>query len=811
MNPITRFLSICLLVLSPVLAFAQISDPTLNQPRQYTIASIQVVGADVQTQAFVLASASLDVGDVVQIPGPQIADAVRRIYRSGLFSEVDIFQVAVLGDRIELEIRVKEQPRLDDYTITGVRRGQRRELREQMNLLSGFAITESMIAQAKGTIRRYYEEKGYAEVDIEHTFGKVDTLRNRQNLNFDIELGRRIQIQKIEIKGNEAFSDRKLRKTMKEIKVNTWWRLTRQLFKQDKYETALENVANLYKKNGYRDFYVQTDTVYTYDYRGNKEGIAVELTVCEGPQYTVRNITWEGNTLYPAEALTQALDFEEGDIFNEEKFTSNLQANKNSTDVTSLYHDAGYLFFQVSDEIVLAPDNQLDLKFIIAEDEIAKVRAVTFSGNTKTNDDVVRRTIRSVPGQNYNRTAIIRTVRELATLGYFTPEKITPNLVPNFERKTVDVDFALDESVSTDNFEFSGGFGGRQFGVILSTRVNFNNFSAQNMFNKSAWSPLPSGDGQKLSLGVQVTGGGYRNYSFSFMEPWFMGRPNSFGFGSSYSYYRFSTTQKYEQFSTYVSYGRRLQWPDDYFTHTSTLNYQMFDVFSQEGFIRPGRASMISLKQILERNSLDNPISPSFGSKFTLAGEFAPPMADFKQFYKINTAFQNHIPVVGKLVFTNGFEYGFLGWFNDDKKSQFSRFYLGGTPLQQQQTFYRENIDLKGYPGGFGGSISPYLNGREVGGTIYNKYYSELRYPAISNDQVQIIPYMFAEAGNAYLGFRDFDPFTLKRSSGFGVRLFLPILGLIDLSYGYRYDGVEGSQFVQPGKWEFLFNIGAPF
>lgn len=347
--------------------------------------------------------------------------------------------------------------------------------------------------------------------------------------------------------------------------------------------------------------------------------------------------------------------------------------------------------------------------------------------------------------------------------------------------------------------------------MILSLRLNFNNFSAQNLFDRESWSPLPSGDGQKVSLGAQMTGSGYQNYSFSFLEPWFGGRPNSFGFGSSYSYYRFSSAQRYEQFSANVSYGRRLQWPDDYFTHTSILQYQWLTVNRREGFIEPGRSPSISLRQVLERNSLDNFISPTYGSKFFLSGELAPPLGVFQQYYKVTTGFQTHVPVVGKLVFTNGYEYGFLGWFGDKERSQFGRFYLGGTPLQQQQTFYRENIDLKGFPGGFGGAISPYVNGEEVGGTVYAKYYSELRYPAVTSEQVQIIPYLFAEAGNAYLGFRDFDPFEVKRASGLGVRLFLPILGLIDLSYGYRFDGVEGSQLVQPGRWEFLFNIGAPF
>lgn len=798
-------------LLAPRWLSAQFTDPTLSQPRQFVIRAITVTGADLQTEAFVLASASLSVGDAIQVPGPQVSDAVRRIYRTGLFSEVDIFQVGITGDGISLEIRVKEQPRLESFEIKGVRRGQRRELRERMNLVPGFAVTDAVTAQATAAIRRYYEEKGYINTTTDVRVARLDTVRNRVRLEFVVDRGDRVQIQRIAIDGNQAFSDRKLRKEMKEVKVNTWWRLGRQSFQQAKYETAIDNLYKHYLKYGYRDFHVERDSVYIFNHKRDKPGYGIQIFVSEGPQYRLRNVTWEGNTVYTEEQLALALDMSRGDVFNEEKFRANLQANKGSTDVTSLYHDSGYLFFQIQEEIKAVPGDSLDVHFVIAEDEIAKVRQVSFSGNTKTNDHVVRRTLRSVPGQNYNRTAIIRTIRELATLGYFNPEKITPDMNPDFQRKTVDISYGLDESTSTDNFEFSGGFGGRQFGVILSMRLNFNNFSAQNLFKKEAWAPLPSGDGQKLSLGAQMTGSGYQNYSFSFLEPWFLGRPNSFGFGTSYSYYRFSAAQRYEQFSANVSYGRRLQWPDDYFTHTSILQYQWLTVNRREGFIEPGPSPQISLRQIIERNSLDNFISPSYGSKFFLSGEAAPPIGSFKQYYKITTGFQTHVPLIGKLVFTNGYEYGFLGWFGEKGRSQFGRFYLGGTPLQQQQTFYRENIDLRGFPGGFGGAISPYVNGEEVGGTIYSKYYSELRYPAVTSEQVQIIPYMFAEAGNAYLGFRDFDPFSVKRASGFGVRLFLPILGLIDLSYGYRFDGVDGSQFVRPGRWEFLFNIGAPF
>jgi outer membrane protein insertion porin family len=788
----------------------RITDPTQTQVRQLRIQAVTVSGAESHNNSFILATANLIEGETITIPGEEIPNAIRRLYRTGLFSDVQVLQTETTSTAVSLDIRVVEQSRLQEFQISGVKRSQRRELREQINLIPGFAVTESAKAQAINTIKRYYLEKGYRGTKVEIEISETDPIRNRITLNFDIDTGERIQIRRISFEGNDSFSDRRLRKSLKEIKKNTWWRLGRQLFKNEDYSTSKDNLANFYKKNGFRDFRILSDSVYVYNHSRRKEGIAIDFEIYEGPQYFVRNIEFEGNTVYTPEQLKFSLDFQSGDIFNEEKFEMNLYSNKDNSDIYSLYHDAGYLFLGIEPDIREAPGDSVDLHFFIVEDEIAKIRRVYFTGNTKTHDDVVRRNLRNLPGSNYSRSEIIRSVRELSTLGYFVPENIRPDLDRNYQNKTVDIVYSLDESASTDNFEFSGGFGGRQFGVILSARVNFNNFSAQNMFEKGAWSPLPGGDGQKLSLGAQVTGRGYRNYNFSFTEPWFLGRPHSLGFGLSYSLYRFSETSRFEQFTSSVSFGRRLKWPDDYFTQSSILQYQMFDVFGREGFIEPGRASIISLRQVIERNSLDNFISPRIGSKFTLSAEIAPPVGQFKEFYKLNTAFQQHIPIIDKLVFTNGFEYGYIGWFGTSQRSQFNRFYLGGTPLQQQQTFYRDNIDLKGYPGGFGGSISPYVNNEQVGGSVYSKYFTEMRYPLVASEQIQLIPYVFAEGGNAYLDFSEFDPFSIKRSAGFGLRVFLPILGLVDLSYGRRFDGIPGTA-IEPGKWEFLFNIGAPF
>jgi outer membrane protein insertion porin family len=409
----------------------------------------------------------------------------------------------------------------------------------------------------------------------------------------------------------------------------------------------------------------------------------------------------------------------------------------------------------------------------------------------------------------------------LSTLGYFNPEGIEPDLDPDPEARTVDIIYRLDESQSTDNFEFSGGFGGRQIGVILAARVNFNNFSIQRAFQRSGWNPIPSGDGQRLSLGVQVTGRGFQSYSFSFQEPWLRGRPTSLGLSMSYDIMNFrqqqtgQARQRNELFSSTVSVGRQLRWPDDYFSQRTSLSYQLYNIAGFEGIFQDGSTNILSIKHRIERNSLDNFISPTRGSKLEISGEVAPPLPNFGQFYKLRSAYQSHVSLVGRLTLSGSVDYGYMGHFGSGDASNFQRFFLGGTEIQQRQSFINDNVDMRGYPGGTTGVISPLDDNRNlIGGRILSKYTLELRYPAITSEQIQLIPYAFIDAGNTYADVRTFDPFNLKRAAGFGARLFLPILGLVDLSYGYRMDGTPSSlrgPGLSAGEWEFLFNIGAPF
>ena len=806
----------------------QIEDPTQTLARQFEIRGLTISGLQTGRETFLLNTSGLNVGDTIEIPGESIPNAIRQLFRTGLFSDVQIVHERVGGNGVHIEIIVQEQPRLASYEIVGPKRSHRRDLRDELNLIPGFAVTRSVREQAKRTIDRFFREKGFWYTDVEIIEELTDETTNRVELTFNIDPGERIKVREINFHGNEQFSDRKLRSEFSTIKQDRWWRIfKRHVFTQEDYEEGIENVLQLYRDNGFRDVRVLEDSVYVDDWR-NKDGVYFNITIEEGPQYRIRNIDWEGNTVYTDEQLTQIFGFEKGEVFNETKFDQNLNYKQNEQDIRSLYENIGYLFFSIYPNIETVKGDSLDITFEIVEDEIATIRRVSFTGNTKTHDDVVRRTLRTVPGETYSRSNIVRSIRELGTLGYFSPEGIQPDLDPDRENSTVDILFNLDETQGTDNFEFSGGFGGRQIGVILAARVNFNNFSFRRMFEPGGWRPIPSGDGQRLSLGVQMTGRGYQSYSFSFTEPWLRGRPTSLGVSASYnyinygrqpSYYNFGFEQpdrRNELFSTSVSLGRRLNWPDDYFTQRLVLTFNHFNVLGWDTIFEDGRANILSLTGEIERNSLDNFISPTRGSKFSISAEAALPIPEFAQFYKLRTDYQHHFNIVGKLVLSGSAEFGHMGYFSDKNRSNFQRFFLGGTQIQQRQDFLNDNIDLRGFPGGRYSAISPVNDDNiQIGGTSYTKYTMELRYPAVSSEQLQLIPYVFMDAGNAYRELRDFDPFNVKRSVGVGARIFLPILGLVDISYGYRLDGIaphaENSQGVRAGEWEFLFNIGAPF
>jgi outer membrane protein insertion porin family len=792
----------------------QITDPTLEFPAEYTIDNVVVEGNENTRTQFIINASSLIEGTKITYPGEEIPNAIKRLYRVGLFSDIKVFITEKTLTGVSLLIQVQEQPRLLEYKVEGVKRSERRDLKDEIYLVPGTAITEANVEQTKATIRRFFREKGFWFTEIE-TRVEPSEAENRSVLVFEISKGKRLEVKDIIFEGAEAFSDRTLRKNIKPLKEDARWKIFgKKTYKQEDFEEGRAKLLTLYRKNGYIDARIVSDSVWVFDYGDGKQGLKVQLNIEEGPQYIVRNVTWDGNSVYSDDQLTTSLGFEKGDVFNQSKYDENVNFNRTSTDLNSLYQNIGYLFFQAVPTLTKIGEDSLDIHFDLYEDEVATIGEVSFTGNTQTHDDVVRRTLRTVPGNTYSRDAIVRSVRELSTLGYFNPENINPDFVPNPQDKTVDISFDLDESQSTSNFEFSGGYGGRFIGAIISARLNFNNFSLKRAL-EGDFNPFPSGDGQTLSLGVQVTGTGYQSYSFGFVEPWLNGKPTSFGVNFSYNLINYTTTdERNKLFSASVSLGKRLRWPDDFFSTRTVLSYQLYDVAGATSFLAEGTSSLISVRQVLERNSLDNFISPNSGSKLTLSLEVAPPITGFSEYYKIKSEFQHHVPIAGKLVLTSQADYGFIGYLTKNNRSNFQRFLVGGTQLQQRQSFLYDNIDLRGYPGGLSESIAPVVDGDKIGGRLYSKYSLELRYPAVSTEQLQLIPYMFMDAGNSYENFGSFDPFNLKRAVGFGTRVFLPVLGLVDLSYGYRLDGVLGetsNSTLLPGKWEFLFNIGSPF
>lgn len=789
----------------------QITDPTLETPEEYRISHVRVQGNQSTRTQFIINTSGLVEGKVITYPGDDIPNAINRLFQVGLFSDVKVFIENQSLTSLGILIQVAEQPRMLEYRIEGVKKSEAEDLEDLISLVQGAAITDANLVQAKRTIIRFFKEKGLWGTEVVTRIEDSEEIENRSILYFDVKKGKKLEIKDIQFIGLDRFTEKDLLKVIKPIKEDAWWKfLSKKLYKQEDFDEGVVNLITHFQEEGHIDARIVSDSLWVDNFGNAEQGLLLAFTIYEGPQYKVRDISWDGNTVYTDDQLTQSLGFEVGDIFNQTLYDENLNFNKTSTDINSLYQNIGYLFFQAIPTISKAGNDSLDIHFDIYEDEIATIRKVTFSGNTQTHDDVVRRTLRTIPGATYSREAIVRSVRELSTLGFFDPQNITPDVQPIPQNKEVDVSFAVDESASTSNFEFSGGYGGRAIGALISTRLNFNNFSLQRAL-AGDFTPFPSGDGQNLSLGVQVTGTGFQSYSFGFVEPWLNGKPTSFGVNLSYNFIQYrGFSEKNRLFSSSVSLGKRLRWPDDYFSSRTALGYQLYDIQGTASFLSAGTSSIISINQTFERNSLDNFISPNRGSKLGLSFEIAPPLPGLSEYYKIKTDYQYHIPIVEKLVLTSQVNFGFIGFFTNNRRSNFQRFLVGGTQLQQRQSFLYDNIDLRGYPGGSDGSIAPIIDGRQVGGRVYNKYSFELRYPAVSNEQLQLIPYAFYDAANAFNEFATFDPFNVKRAIGFGTRLYLPVLGLVDLSYGYRLDNIEGTNTLA-GEWEFLFNIGAPF
>jgi outer membrane protein insertion porin family len=792
-----------------------------DEPVALEILGLRVDGVtDEYTRGFIQQASGLTVGQQLVLPGdPALGEAIRNIYKLGLFSDVKLMEERRLNNGVYLVLQVRDVPKLAEYTFTGVRKSHRDDLKKEVPLIARSPVRPASIERTTQVIKEFYTRKG-------HPLTQVEVIRtphpdNTLSLEFRVDRGPKVEVGQIAIEGNTALSDRKILGAMK-TKRNSRWRFWRSAkFDETKFDEDLGRIVELYNERGYYDARIVQDTVYLET--GNKPQVVVNLNVEEGRRYFIRSIDWEGNTTYTDEQLTTSLGLVKGEPYNGKRLEQNLYGNKRSTDVSSLYLNQGYMRFNAQPTIRVIGEDSLDLHFDVFEGDLYKFGAITISGNTKTKEHVVRRELFTVPGETFSRDAIQESVRRLIQLNYFTQESLAagPNVQVNEEAKAVDLTYNLEETGS-DQLELSGTWG--RFGLVLQLGFTFNNFSAQNLFKKGAWNPLPAGDGQRLQVGVQTNGQQYQRYSLSYTEPWLRGKPTPVGFSLSFSrlsgrFFRFAESDlgSFRTASASVFYEKRLHWPDNFFSTSTTLGYQFYDNSVDISSLPNGVSQQVSVTQSLTRNSTDHPIFPSVGSKLSLSLEVAPPLGDLIQYHKWRLQTSWNTPITRKVSLGVGLNYGYIGSFTD-RPVEFERFLLGGSPFETQSFtsyFGKEIIYMRGYPLG---SLGPRLDdggsfGEPFGGRILNKYQAELRWMAIQSEQLQAAPYLFFDAANTWDGFRSYNPSRLFRSAGFGIRLFLPILGMVELAYGYNIDlfpqitsGDDGT----PG-WNFVFTLGQGF
>jgi outer membrane protein insertion porin family len=796
-----------------------------SSPKDYTIGGITVSGIKYLDENVLKTLSGLSVGDKIKIPGEKISKAIENLWKQNLLADVKIEYTKIEGSTIFLNIAMIERPRLSVFSFTGVSKGEANKLREKINLVSGKIVNENLIKLTTYEVKEFFTDKGYLNAEV-----KIDVLNdsvpaNSQNLVINVQKNKKTKIHSISIEGNTAFKDKKIRRFMKDTKEKKWWKIfTSSKFIEENLVKDKQRIVDKYTEKGYRDAQVVFDTVYPY----NKKMVDVELRIDEGHKYYFRNITWVGNTKYRSGQLDTLLGIKKGDVYNQKRLDEGLNMSANGRDVTSLYMDDGYLFFQINPVEIQVENDSIDIEMRMYEGKQAVINKISVTGNTKTNDKVIMREIRTKPGQLFSRSDVIRTQRELAQLGYFDPEKLGVNPKPNATDGTVDIDYVVEEKPS-DQIELSGGWGAGQ--VVGTLGVSFNNFSARNIFRKGNWTPLPAGDGQKLSLRFQTNGVYYQSYNASFTEPWLGGKkPNAL----SVSFFRSVQTNGQPKSSdsrqsisingVSVGLGKRLEWPDDFFSRYIEASYQYYALNNyQTSFLfSDGYSNNLNLQLTFSRNSVNQPIYPSGGTSFAFTIQATPPYSlfnniDYKtaadrvkykyiEYHKWKFSSSWFTPLAGKkLILASKASFGFLGYYNKDiGQSPFERFYLGGDGLSGFSLDGREIIAHRGYDNQ---ALSP-----SVGGTIYNKFTMELRYPVSLNPNATIYGMGFLEAGNSWSRFRDYNPFAVKRAAGFGLRIFLPMFGLLGLDWGYGFDRtIYDPLNAKHHGVEFQFTLGQQF
>ena len=887
-NILTVLMTIIYIFSAPLTASAQTDDgpeaiknPVVlysGTPKKYTIADIKVEGVDDYEDYVLIGLSGLAKGQRITVPGDDITNAIKRYWRHGLFSDVKILADQVKGDKIWLRIVLAKRPRIKDIHFHGVKKSDREDLEAKIGLVKGSQITPNLVNRAEILIKKHFDAKGFknAEVNIVERAIKDDA--SKVNVDVYIDKKEKVKVHEIFVNGNKVLKDKKIKRLMKKTNEKNKFRniFKTKKFIMDNYEKDKDRIIEKYNELGYRDAMITSDSITTYDDRT----VDVHLTIDEGDRYYLRNVTWVGNTVYPTDYLDAKLNMKRGDVYNQKQLRDRTSGDEDA--IGNDYYNHGYVFYSLDPVEVNVDGDSIDLEMRIMEGPQASINKVKISGNDRLYDNVVRRELRTRPGDLFSKEALERSYREIAQMGHFNPENIQPDIKPDATNGTVDIDWKL-ESKANDQVEFSAGWG--QTGVIGRLSLKFTNFSMQNLFHKSKnyRGILPQGDGETLTISGQTNGRFYQSYSLSFFDPWFGGkRPNSLSVSTYYSkqtdvssnywnsaymnqmnnmmygygmyggygggYGGYGGYNNYESFydpdksmeilGVSVGWGKRLKWPDDYFTFMAELSYQRYKLknwkymyirLNNGEYMHSGNSNNFTMGFTLSRNSTDNPIYPRRGSDFMLSVKFTPPYSlfdnrDYRTFGRDNyedaakvfkwleyhkwkfkaKTYSALLPGAKAPVIMTRTEFGLLGHYNKYKKSPFETFYMGGDGMSGYGgTYSSETIGLRGYENG---SLTPWGGGE---GYAYARLGCELRYPLMLENSTSIYVLGFAEAGNAWHEVSDFNPFDLKRSAGVGVRIFLPMVGMMGIDWAYGFDKVRGSD--QYGGSQFHFIIGQEF
>ena len=788
----------------------------------YEVAGITVSGGKDLDPNVVIMLTNLRVGDNIQFPDPKISDAIRTLWRQQLFEDITFKVVSKSGKKVYLDIQLKELPKMSKYYITGVKKVWKDDIREDLELRAGKVVNDNLIVMSSNKIQKYFKEKGYLNATVE-VIQQADTaFNNAVILGFKIATGERVKIGQIAFSGNTAVSDKVLFRAMKNTKVKGKSILKVSKLKNKEYKDDLKAVVAKYNSLGYRDARIVQDTSYSV----SSELINIDISLEEGKKYYFGDITFIGNTKYETVLLASILRINRGDIYDSQLLNERVSFDQNGNDVASVYLNNGYLFSQVIPIEKSVSNDTIDIEIRVQEGSQATIRKVSISGNERTNDHVIYREVRTKPGDLFSKAMIQRTIRELSQLGYFDQTQIGVNPVPDPQTGTVDLEYTVAEK-STSQLELQGGWGAGR--VVGTLGLNFNNFSARNIGNKRSWQPLPTGDGQTISLRAQSNGLYFQSYNASFTEPWLGGKkPNSFT-GTIYHNVQSngverSNPNRQSLLITGINFGlgQRLKWPDDYFTLYQGLEFRRFNLNDfPTGFLdyTKGISNNVNYQFTLGRNNTDVPIFPTRGSQISFSAELTPPFSSFNgdidykslsseerfklvEYHKWKLNADWFAPITSKFVIRTHGEFGYLGSYNKDLGlPPFERFYVGGDGLSNFVIDGREIIGLRGYQNN---SITP-----AGGGALYNKYILEFRYILANTPSAQVFPLIFMEGGNNYDNFWDYRAFNLKRSAGAGIRIYMPMFGLMGVDVAYGFDPEPNG--ASASGWQTHFIIGQQF